>query len=66
MVALHKDFRVSPTIAAESMFRNKISTGGVFWHSVLKTTSHDPGLSATRTLTGAVVLGFLNLTRIAR
>jgi hypothetical protein len=23
------------------MFRNKISTGGVFWRSVLRTTSHD-------------------------
>jgi hypothetical protein len=38
MVAFHKELRVQPTIAAESMFRNKISTA---WRSVLKTISHD-------------------------
>jgi hypothetical protein len=40
MVAFHKELRVRPTIAAESMFRNKISTA---WRSVLKTTFHDLG-----------------------
>jgi hypothetical protein len=33
MVAFHKDFRLSPTIAAQSMFRNKISTGGIWCQS---------------------------------
>jgi hypothetical protein len=34
MVAFHKELRVSLTIADEVMFRNKISSGGVFWRSV--------------------------------
>jgi hypothetical protein len=57
MVAFHKEFRVSLTIADEVMFRNKISTDGVLTFR-LENDLPRSQLSATMTLTRTAVAPF--------